>query len=99
MSRAIDAGSPPPVHRATARQRERTGLATAENPPPLASVFRYVTEYRGEFSSTRRQSRAMQSHTLAPAHHASQGVLSDSKSDTRHSARALKIRSSPLPDT
>src|SRR6478735_9014123 len=33
------------------RQRERTGLATAESPQPLASVFRHVTEYRGEFSS------------------------------------------------
>src|SRR5882757_1743317 len=33
------------------RQRERTGLATAESPQPLASVLRHVTEYRGEFSS------------------------------------------------
>src|ERR1700733_9950470 len=62
MSRAIEHESPPPVRHAsreasatpgaTATQRERTGLATAENPPPLASVFRYVTEYRGEFFST-----------------------------------------------
>src|SRR5579864_3403911 len=33
------------------RQRERTGLATAESPQPLASVLRHLREYRGEFSS------------------------------------------------
>src|SRR5580698_4023258 len=35
------------------RQRERTGLDTAESPQPLASVFRHLTEYRGEFSFKR----------------------------------------------
>src|SRR5271169_3184183 len=98
MSRAIDAGSPPPVHhasrgaaataRATARQRERTGLATAESPQSLASVFRYVTEYRGEFSSTRRQSTAMQSHTLAQRTTQAKG-RSASASATRGAPRDL----------
>ena len=83
---------------ARATASERTGLATAESPQPLASVFRHVTEYRGEFSST-ADDQEQCTKTPCPAHDASQGALGDSKSDTRRSARSLKIRSSPLPDT
>src|SRR5882724_9846026 len=60
------------------RQRERTGLATAESPQPLASVLRHVTKYRGEFSS-----KAMHKDALPSARTQTKGRASATARATR----------------